>query len=131
MSRILIIDDDEMFLSALNNILQNEGYTITSTADGPHGIELYRIQRPDLVLLDVGLPTMNGIEVLKRIKHIDPNARVIVVTGYASEEWAKRALQNGAAAFFEKTLDVNRFSETVKSILSSKGYSTKRSIERS
>ncbi len=127
MSRILIIDDDEMFLKAVSDILQGEGYEITSTADGPHGIELYRNQRPDLVLLDIGLPTMNGIEVLRRIKHVDPNARVIVITGYASEEWAKRALQNGAAAFFEKTLDVNRFSETVKSLLSSNGHSMKRS----
>ena len=93
---ILIIDDDEIQLMLLRSILSSKGYSVHSTADGPQGVLLYKIQHPDLVLLDIGLPSMSGIEVLKQIRQIDQKAKVIVITGYASVESAVLAIRSGA-----------------------------------
>lgn len=102
MSKVLVIDDDEMLLSLMQNILQGEGYTILSTADGPRGIALYKEERPDVVLLDLGLPSMNGLEVLRRIRSFDDKAKVIVVTGYGSAESVEVAYRSGAWDFVQK-----------------------------
>ncbi|HET6273365.1 MAG TPA: response regulator [Bacteroidota bacterium] len=102
MSKVLVIDDDEMLLSLMQNILQGEGYTILSTADGPRGIAIYKEERPDVVLLDLGLPSMNGLEVLRRIRSFDDKAKVIVVTGYGSAESVEVAYRSGAWDFVQK-----------------------------
>jgi len=102
MSKVLVIDDDEMLLSLMQNILQGEGYTILSTADGPRGIAIYKEERPDIVLLDLGLPSMNGLEVLRRIRSFDEKAKVIVVTGYGSAESVEVAYRSGAWDFVQK-----------------------------
>jgi DNA-binding NtrC family response regulator len=102
MSKVLVIDDDEMLLSLMQNILQMEGYTILSTADGPRGIAIYKEERPDVVLLDLGLPSMNGLEVLRKIRSFDDKAKVIVVTGYGSAESVEVAYRSGAWDFVQK-----------------------------
>lgn len=106
MSRILIVDDDEMQLAALRTTLASEGHIVSTTADGPQGIMIYKEQHPDLVLLDIGLPTMSGIEVLKEIKRHDETAKVIVVTGYGSIESAVLAIRSGASDYLQKPYDV-------------------------
>jgi DNA-binding response OmpR family regulator len=102
MARILVVDDDEQLLLLLRQILQKEGYDVLSTADGPQGIEIYKREHPDLVLLDVGLPTMDGIEVLKTIVSFNENATVIVFTAYGSEWTSTEAFKGGAVDFIEK-----------------------------
>src|SRR3970040_1730113 len=102
MSKVLVIDDDEMLLSLMQNILQGEGYTILSTADGPRGIAIYKEERPDVVLLDLGLPSMNGLEVLRRIRSFVDKAKVIVVTGDGSAESVEVAHPPGAWDFVQK-----------------------------
>jgi DNA-binding NtrC family response regulator len=112
MTKVLIVDDDEFMLNVLAIQLQDEGYFIFTTADGPHGIELYKNEKPDIVLLDIGLPTISGLEVLKQIKQIDPAAKVIVITGYPSSLMKEEAMANGAFAFYEKP-EVIRMLRTV------------------
>jgi DNA-binding NtrC family response regulator len=102
MTKVLIVDDDEFMLNVLANQLQDEGYILFTTADGPHGVELYKKERPDVVLLDIGLPTISGIEVLKQIKQFDAEAKVIMITGYPSSLMKEEAMRNGAFAFYEK-----------------------------
>ncbi len=102
MNKVLIIDDDELMLNALAHNLKNNELKLITTADGPRGIELYRKENPDLVLLDVGLPSISGIEVLKKLKKINSEPKVIIMTGYTSEQMQQEAFLNGAIAFYEK-----------------------------
>lgn len=106
MKKLLIIDDDEMMLSALRIFFEGEAYRVILSTDGPHGIELYKKDRPDVVLLDLNLPSLHGLDVLDRIKIIDPDAKVIIITGYASPEVIEETKQKGAFAFYDKTKDV-------------------------
>lgn len=99
---ILIIDDDEMILVMTQSILQEDGFEVFTTADGPHGIEIYKTRRPDLVLLDLGLPSMDGRIVLAKIREIDPNAKVLVVTGYGSTRTVEEAMKLGALDVLSK-----------------------------
>ena len=118
MRKILIIDDDEVQLMLQRSILANEGYTVYTTADGPQGITLFKTHRPDLVLLDIGLPTLSGIEVLKEIRHIDEKAKVIVITGYAYVESAVLALRTGALDYVRKPYDVKLLLKKIGNVLS-------------
>jgi DNA-binding response OmpR family regulator len=119
MARILVIDDDEQLLLLVRQALQKEGYEVLSTADGPQGIEIFKREKPDLVLLDIGLPTMDGIEVLKAVRAIDPESKVIVFTAYASEWTSSEAFAHGACDFIEKPVKPAHVFNRIKSALDS------------
>ena len=121
MRKILIIDDDEVQLMLQRSILVKEGYSVYTTADGPQGITLFRAHRPDLVLLDIGLPSLSGIEVLKEIRRLDDRAKVIVITGYASVESAVLALRSGAADYVRKPYDVQSLVAKIGNVLAAVG----------
>lgn len=117
MPRVLVIEDDEMMLALLRHILSDVGYEVFTTADGPRGIALYKEHRPGLVILDLALPTMNGLEVLKMIREFDPSARVVVVTGYGSDESAEVAFRGGARAFVQKPFEAEKLLNCVREVL--------------
>jgi DNA-binding response OmpR family regulator len=116
MPEILLIDDDEFMLSMLQTLFLNAGFDVIMTADGPQGIDLYSRCKPAAVILDLGLPSMDGLQVLKRIKEIDSDARVIVVTGYPSVAAARAARAMGASDFLPKPVDVNLLVRKVKAL---------------
>jgi len=105
MHSILVIEDDEVQLRLERILLQEEGYTVYSTADGPQGITIFKQHPIDLVLLDLGLPTMSGIEVLNELRRHNAKAKVIVVTGYPSVESIVIAMQGGAWDYVQKPVD--------------------------
>ena len=113
--KVLIIDDDEFTLTMTQQLLQEEGYDIYSTADGPQGIAIFKQRRPDVVLLDIGLPSMNGLEVLRRIRSIDDSAKVIIITGHASDESAEVALLYGALEYIRKPVEPQSLLQLLKS----------------
>jgi DNA-binding response OmpR family regulator len=115
--KILVIDDDEMTLTLMQQLLHEEGYEIFSTADGPQGIAIYKQRRPEVVLRDLGLPSMNGLEVLRRLRSIDDNAKVIVITGHGSEESAEVALMYGALEYVRKPVDQQSLLQLLKSFI--------------
>jgi DNA-binding NtrC family response regulator len=119
MNKVLIIDDDEFMLNVLAIQLQDEGYLIFTTADGPHGIELYKKEKPDIVLLDIGLPSISGIDVLKEIKKFDIDAKVIMITGYPSSVMKEEAMSNGAYAYYEKPGVISMLREVTQNALAS------------
>lgn len=121
MHKILVIDDDEVLLRLLSINLGEAGYSVLTTADGPRGIALYKEQMPSLVLLDLGLPTMSGVEVLKEIRALDSKAKVIVVTGYGSVESAVIAIRFGACDYVQKPFDMDVLSRKMETALSSVG----------
>ena len=114
MHKILIIDDDEVQLRLQRILLTKEGYTVLATADGPQGITIFKKNRLDLVLLDLGLPSMSGIEVLKEIRRIDNKAKVILVTGYPSVESSVLAMQSGAWDYIQKPINVHMLLKKVQ-----------------
>jgi len=117
MHKILIIDDDEMQLKILSSILAPEGYQIHATADGPQGILIFKEQRPDLVLLDIGLPSMSGLEVLREIRDLEPNAKIIVITGYGSVESVVLTIRSGACDFIHKPYNLEMLLKKIESTL--------------
>lgn len=121
MQKILIIDDDEVQLRLLRVILTNEGYTVHSTADGPQGITIFKQHHPDLVLLDLGLPSMSGIDVLLEMRALNADAKIIVVTGYPSTETTLRSLQSGALAIIQKPVDVPSLLKKIATVLNPVG----------
>jgi CheY-like chemotaxis protein len=109
--RILVVDDEENLRRTMSMALETEGYEVSTAADGPEGVRRFRERKGwDLILLDQRMPGMDGLEVLGRIREIDPEARVVMVTAYATIELAVEAMRAGATDFLRKpfTPDVLR-----------------------
>lgn len=120
MGKILIVDDTLFMRTLLKNILFSGGHTIAGEAgDGNDAIEKYRELKPDLVTMDVVMPKMNGIEALKGIKALDPNARVIMCTAVGQEQMVKLAIKNGARGYIVKPFQAPKVLDEVKNILES------------
>ncbi len=118
MSTILVIDDDEIFLAVVTKLLGTAGYAVHSTADGPRAIAMFQTIRPDIVLLDIGLPSMSGIEVLHALRKIDAHAKVVVVTGYRSDALKQAALMGGASEVLHKPIRSDVLIEKIRLALS-------------
>ncbi|MDI6688340.1 MAG: response regulator, partial [Desulfobacterales bacterium] len=100
--KLLLIDDEEGIRKLLSLSLKRDGYQVLTAEDGGKGIELFRKNLPIIVLTDIKMPGMDGIEVLKRVKEIDPDTQVIVITGHGDMESAIKSLQLGASDFITK-----------------------------
>jgi two-component system, NtrC family, sensor kinase len=100
--KILLIDDDAGIRRIMALALEQAGYAVVTAADGPTGIRICRETSPQIIITDVGMPGMDGIEVLKRIKEFDPDMEVIVTTAFTEMDLAIRALQLDACGFLSK-----------------------------
>ncbi len=114
MSRVLIVDDEENIRQSLADILSDEGYEVDMTFSGEEAVEAVKKRPPDLVLLDIWLPGMDGMEALKRIKAQREDLPVIMITGHGTTELAVKATKMGAYDFMEKPLSMERVILTVK-----------------
>ena len=103
--RILVIDDEPAVVDILVTCLREEGYGALGAETSDEGLKLAIVSRPELVLLDIALPGMNGIELLKRIRSIIPTTRVIMVSGNTDPVLAREALELGALAYVDKPFD--------------------------
>ena len=108
MSTILIVEDDKNLQVTLSHILQEEGFEVISTMWGSMALEEVKRGKADLVLLDIMLPGMNGMQVLERVKKIDKHLPVIMITGYGSAESAVRAIELGAYDYINKPFDYEK-----------------------
>src|SRR5262244_1940753 len=104
-ARILVIDDNPQVVDILGVCLRQEGYGVLGALTSDEGLKLAILSRPELVLLDIALPETNGIELLKRIRSINPATRVIMVTGNSDPVLAREALHLGALAYIDKPFD--------------------------
>jgi len=107
--RVLIIDDDPAILDSCGQVLRREGYVVQEARDGRGGLALFSAESFHLVLLDLKLPGMDGLEVLRRIKDISPETAVIMITGYASIETAVEAVKLGAFDYLSKPFTPDEF----------------------
>lgn len=119
MSRILIVDDEPDMRLAVRNVLKLRGYEISEAGDGPSALEMARENRPDLVLLDMRLPGMDGIEVLDGLKRIDDSVPVVMITGYGHIQSAVDVMKLGASEYLQKPFENAQLVETVKRFVQS------------
>ncbi len=117
MSTILIIDDEPGIRTVLSGILEDEQYSVLAAADGYAGLAALRDNEVDLVILDVLLPNLGGIDVLKTIKEEYPDIEVIVISGHANIDIAVRAVKLGAFDFVEKPLSMDKIINLVRNAL--------------
>jgi signal transduction histidine kinase len=99
---ILVVDDDESIRDSCTQILTKDGYQAETAKDGSSGLKQIKEKKPDLVLIDLKMPGINGIEVLEKTREIDPNIIAVVITGYATIESAVEAMKIGAYDFLPK-----------------------------
>ncbi len=114
MKKILIIDDERSIRNALKEILEYEKYQIDLAEDGEQGLKLFKEKEYDLILSDIKMPKMDGMELLDAVKKENPDQAFILITGHGDVELAVSALKNGAYDFIQKPLDLNRLLVTVK-----------------
>ncbi len=111
---VLVIDDDAGVRQVLVYALREQGYVVAQASDGATGITTARAWKPDVVLLDVRMPRMNGIETLQRLVEIDANLAVIMITSVDELETAREALTGGAYDYILKPLDLGEVFEAIK-----------------
>jgi len=102
---ILVVDDEPGIRQALRQMLEYEGYQVRVAEDGPAALQAYNEEPPDLVLLDIKMAPMDGLEVLENLRAKDPDAVVVMISGHGSVETAVEALKRGAFDFLEKPPD--------------------------
>jgi DNA-binding NtrC family response regulator len=116
-ARVLVVDDEPMVCLALTNWLEEENYFAQAVEDGPQAVKAVRGENWDIVLLDLRMPGMDGLEVLKEVKEIAPQTVVIMMTAYASIPGAVQAMKEGAYDYIVKPLDVDQLTLMLKRIV--------------
>ena len=122
--RILVVEDNERNLKLVRDVLQFAGYEVISACSGEQGVRLAHERRPDLVLMDLQLPAMDGTEALRVLRE-DPGARripVVAVTAFAMKDDRERALLAGFDGYLEKPINVRALPEQVRGYLNRKEH---------
>ncbi len=116
MIRVLIVDDDKRIRESLSSLLQEEGYSTISCSNGEQSLRVVNDEKIDIVLLDVILPGIGGLEILKKLKKIDTQIKVLMISGKADFETAVEATKLGAFNFFEKPLNPDKILLALKNL---------------
>jgi putative two-component system response regulator len=111
---VLVIDDDEAVLGLLSDLLALSGFKVQAAMSGQEGLECFGRELPDLVITDIRMPRMDGLQVLKKVREIDDTVAVILVTGYGDLDYALGALREGAHDFLLKPINPEILLNTVK-----------------
>ena len=104
-AKILLVDDSGMARRAVRQMLESAGYDVAEAEDGMIGLERYFLEKPDLVLLDLVMKGMNGLDVLTKLQQLDPTVRVIVVSADVQDSSREMAVAAGASGFINKPVD--------------------------
>ncbi|TXK81963.1 response regulator [Paenibacillus sp. N3.4] len=117
-NRILIVDDAAFMRMMIRDILSKNGYEVCGEAnDGAQAIEKFKELKPDLITMDITMPEMDGIQALKEIKKIEPNAKVIMCSAMGQQAMVIDAIQAGAKDFIVKPFQADRVIEAIKKTL--------------
>lgn len=114
---ICVVDDEPSILNTLSSILEDEGYHVTVSKSGLDALKVIRSEMPDLVLLDIWMPELDGLETLKRIKQQFPGVMVVMMSGHGSIETAVKSTKLGAYDYLEKPLDLEKVTILVRNAL--------------
>ncbi|NBB10120.1 response regulator transcription factor [Pseudomonas sp. SLFW] len=123
MKTVFIIDDHPVIRLAIRMLLENENYEIVGETDnGVDAMQMVRECMPDLIILDISIPKLDGLEVLTRFNSMNLPAKILVLTGQAPSLFAIRCMQNGAAGYVCKQEDLSELVSSVKAVLSGYNY---------
>lgn len=111
--KVLIVDDQNGIRILLVEVFSSEGYETFQAANGKAALEIVKLHTPDLVLLDMKIPGMDGLEILKHIKQMNPDIKVIMMTAYGELDMIKEATDLGALMHFTKPFDINEMRQAV------------------
>jgi len=120
MAKILVIDDEKPIRNTLKEILEYEDHQVEIASDGFEGLEKAKENTYDIILCDIKMPNMDGIEVLEKLEELSPDVPVVMISGHGSVETAVEALKKGAYDFIEKPLELNRLLVTIRNALEKK-----------
>ena len=114
---VLIVDDEPSIVQSLSGLLSDEGYKVSTAVNGHEALKVIDSDSPDLVLLDIWMPGLDGIETLKEIKKYHPHIQVIIITGHGTIETAVKATKLGAFDLVEKPLSIDKIILTINNAL--------------
>ena len=118
MAKILIVDDSKTSRKFLRNMLEQAGHEIVAEAvNGAEGVEKFRIYRQDITTMDITMPVLGGIDAVKDIIEIDPDAKIIMVTAAGQKANMIEALKKGAADFIQKPFDMDVIVNTIEKVM--------------
>src|SRR5512135_651527 len=103
--RLLIVDDDKNICIILSNLARREGFEVVTASDGEKALQMIHLEEPDLLVSDIKMPGMDGMELLRKAKELDQDLPVILITGHADVEGAVRAIRAGAHDYISKPFD--------------------------
>lgn len=117
MAKILVIDDDRGIRSLLDSLLRRKGYEVVLAENGLKGLDLFRQERPNVIVLDLKMPGMDGLAVLQQIRRVDLNQPVIIFTGAGTPEMEQPLRALGVTEFVEKALPLQRLEDALRRAL--------------
>ncbi len=117
MTKVLIVDDSLFMRNHVARLLQDSGYETLQAANGLEALDNFCAQKPDIVIMDITMPHMNGLEALTRIRECNPEARVIIVTALSQKTVVSQALRLGAKDFLVKPFSPERLLAAIEKIL--------------
>ncbi len=112
--RVLVVDDNAGLLATFSLILKRRGYDVDMAEDGISALEKFDKNSYDVILMDIVMPRMNGVEAFRKIKTIDPAAKVILMTAYYDDDGIKKALEEGVYSAINKPVDIARLLDMIK-----------------
>lgn len=119
---ILIIEDDEEMSSLLKDFLEADGFETDSVSNGADAFRELAKKFFDLVITDIRMPGLTGLDIIPGIKKLQPEVSIIVVTAFGSEEVRRRALERGASGYLEKPIHFNKLKMTIEKVVSQKKH---------
>jgi len=117
MAKVLVIDDEQGIRSLLDTLLSRKGYDVVLADGGRRGLELFRRERPDVVVLDLNMPELDGIAVLQQLHSLNPAQPVIILTGAGTPEKEQWVHALGVSEFVEKEFSLHRLGDALKRLL--------------
>jgi len=117
MSKILVIDDERSIRNTLKDILEYEKYEVDLAEDGKKGIDKVKQAEYDIVLCDIKMPGIDGIEVLEQLQELSSDTPVVMISGHGNIDTAVESIKKGAYDFIEKPLDLNRLLITIRNAM--------------
>jgi CheY-like chemotaxis protein len=117
MATILVIDDEPGIRDLLDTLLSRKGYDVVLADSGQKGLEVFRRARPDVIVLDLKMPGMNGVTVLQQIRSLNPTQPVIVLTGAATPESEQQVRALGVTEYVEKEFSLHLLGDALKRVL--------------
>jgi CheY-like chemotaxis protein len=124
MAKILAIDDEPSIRNLLDTLLRRKGYDVVLAESGQKGLELLRRERPDVIILDLKMPEMDGLTVLRQIRTLDPKKPVIILTGAGTAEAEQQVRALGVTEYVEKEFSLHLLGDSLKRLLNNPTPST-------